>query len=240
MLKKVLSLVALVSLSMNITACGSDTADLAPLPTETQSTQQVQAQSFLGVYKEVRNASTVAFHEMDTNGDNLVSSSEYGVDTADGQKSFNAIDKNHDGKITPAEMSAGFFGSIGLASRLKKTADGLFKQADLNKDKLLSKEEITSAGLSSAFISYFSKYDTQKKTLLHKDAPGMLSQSEFENLYAFISVNNFRANNPTPAPSVQPSEAPAPADPSAPTDPSTPAANPDDNTDAPSDLPTDI
>ena len=98
---------------------------------------------------------------------------------------------------------------------------------------MLSREEINLGGLSSAFITFFEKYDVQKKTLFHKDAQGMLSRSEFENLYAYISINNLRAVQP-PAPVVQPPVAPAP-DPVV-QDPTTPPpvpTSPDQGSDIP-------
>ena len=200
MLKKIVSLVTLTALSFNITACGSDTSSINLATQTVQQPQQVQTQSFVGVYKEVKGASALAFQEMDKNNDRVISPDEYGTTTADGQASFKAIDKNHDGKITTQEMMTGFFSRIGLTSRLRKAAGTLFKSTDRNKDKLISPEEITMAGLSKSFLDSFAKYDVQKKTLFHKDAQGMLSASEFENLYAFVAVNNLRQAPPATAP----------------------------------------
>ncbi len=225
-MKRLTSLIAVSIMAMNITACGSD-ADITIAPQVTQP-QQVQAQSFLGIYKEVKGASALAFREMDKNNDRFISVDEYGVTNSDTQKSFQVIDKNHDGKISTEELMTGFFGKIGLTSRLKKAADALFKQTDINKDKLLSQDEISEAGLSPAFTTYFSKYDVQKKSLFHKDATGMLSQSEFENLYGYISVNNVRANTTT-APSEPPTSSPS-AQPVQPNEPVPPA------TDVPSEI----
>ncbi|MFN8575453.1 MAG: EF-hand domain-containing protein [Candidatus Sericytochromatia bacterium] len=203
MFKKILSLVTLTTLSFNITACGSDTSTINLATQTVQQPQQAQAQSFVGVYKEVKSASALAFQEMDKNNDRVITADEYGTTTVDGQTSFKAIDKNHDGKITTQEMMTGFFSRVGLTLRLKKAADTLFKSVDRNKDKLVSREEITVSGLSKAYIDSFAKYDVQKKTLFHKDAPDLLSASEFENLYAFVAVNNLRQAPPatTPAPS---------------------------------------
>lgn len=195
-MKRLVSLIALSVLSFNITACGSDMSDMTTA--QIQQPQQVQSQSFLGVYKEVKGASALAFQEMDKNNDRNITPDEYGVTTAEAQNAFKAIDKDHNGKISSEEMMAGFFGKVGLTSRLKKAADTLFKQIDGNKDKLVSREEITQAGLATAFITYFTKYDVQKKTLLHKDAANMLSQSEFENLYAYVAVNNLRVTDEAP------------------------------------------
>lgn len=200
MLKKVVSLVTLAALSLNITACGSDTSTITSA-TQTVQPQQAQTQSFLGVYKEVKGASALAFQEMDKNNDRVITADEYGTTTTDGKESFKAIDKNHDGKITTQELMTGFFSGVGLTSRLKKAAGTLFKSTDRNKDKLLSRDEITMAGLSNAFLDAFAKYDVQKKTLFHKDAPDMLSASEFENLYAFVAMNNLRQAPPATAPS---------------------------------------
>jgi hypothetical protein len=208
MFKKVVSLITLAALSFNITACGSDTSTIN-LAETVQQPQQAQTQSFIGVYKEVKGASALAFQEMDKNNDRTITADEYGTATADGQASFAAIDKNHDGKITTQEMMTGFFSRVGLTSRLRKAAGTLFKSTDRNKDKLLSREEITMAGLSNAFLDSFAKYDVQKKTLLHKDAPGMLSASEFENLYAFVAVNNLRQ---APAPTTPPATTPGTPD----------------------------
>lgn len=210
MLKKVVSLITLTTLSLNITACGSDTSTLVSAPQVAQP-QQAQTQSFVGVYKEVKSASALAFQEMDKNNDRVITADEYGTSTTDGKESFRAIDKNHDGKITTQEMMTGFFGKVGLTLRLRKAAGTLFKSTDRNKDKLLSRDEITMAGLSNAFLDSFSKYDVKKKTLLHKDAPGMLSASEFENLYAFVALNNLRQ--------APPATAPTPADPTTPAPP---------------------
>lgn len=200
MFKKILSLVTLTTLSFNITACGSDTSTINLATQTVQQPQQAQTQSFVGVYKEVKGASALAFQEMDKNNDRVITPDEYGTNTVDGQTSFKAIDKNHDGKITTQEMMTGFFSRIGLTSRLRKAAGTLFKSIDRNKDKLVSQEEITVAGLSKAYIDSFAKYDVQKKTLFHKDAQGLLSASEFENLYAFVAVNNLRQAPPATSP----------------------------------------
>lgn len=221
-MKRLTSLIAVAILSINITACGNDTSAITAA-TQVAQPQQAQTQSTLGIYKEVKGASALAFREMDKNNDRAISPDEYGVINADTQKSFQVIDKNHDGRISTEEMMTGFFGKIGLTLRLKKAADALFKQVDINKDKLVSKEEMAQAALSTAFTTYFVKYDVQKKTLFHKDAQGMLSKSEFENLYGYISVNNVRTIPSSEPPTLPPAQ---PGQPNDPVPPATVVANP--------------
>jgi len=189
-----------------ITACGNNTA-IAPLVMEQPT---VQAESFTGVMKEIKSSSTAAFKELDRDADKMITPTEYGVGTPDSAKAFYAIDDNHDGKITLKEMMPGFLNRIGLTFRLRSAASGLFKQMDKSKDKLLSKEELTSGLVSQAFTAEFDKYDTAGKPLFGKDNKGKLTKSEFENLFAHIAMSNI-------------SNSPAPTDP-APADPATPPA----------------
>jgi len=82
MLKKSVSLIALsLFASSIITACGNSTAvSLSPI-LDTPSSQQVQSESFMGVYKEIGNTSSLAFKELDKNGDKMITPTEYGVGT---------------------------------------------------------------------------------------------------------------------------------------------------------------
>jgi Ca2+-binding EF-hand superfamily protein len=220
MLKKVFALLVVSSFSLsNLTACGTSDNTLLLDNSQLQvvDNQNLQANSFSGVMKEVKNASELAFKELDKNGDKNITPDEYGVATPDAAKAFYALDKNHDGKISKSEFSPNFLNRLGLTFRLRSAASSLFKQLDKNKDKLVSKEELNSGLVSSQFLDAFDKYDKQKKTLFHKDAKNMLSLSEFENLFAYIAVNNLGNQAPAqPVPSEPTQPAPVPAEPTQP------------------------
>jgi Ca2+-binding EF-hand superfamily protein len=194
-----------------LTACGSN-FDSAPLLQDMNQQPAVQTESITGVFKEIKNASTLAFKELDKNADKMITPEEYGVGTPDSAKAFYAIDHNHDGKIVANEFTPGFFSRVGLTFRLKSAADSLFKILDKSKDRLLSKEELQAGLVSQGFITEFENFDKMQNSLFHKDAPGKLSQSEFENLFANIAVSNIKntpadpGGNPAPTP---PSPAPA-------------------------------
>jgi hypothetical protein len=193
-----------------ITACGTGGSGLLT-DAEMISQPQVQAESFSGVYKEIKNSSALAFKEIDKNGDKMITPAEYGVGTPDSAKAFYALDDNHDGKITLKEMTPGFFSRIGLTFRLRSAAGGLFKLMDKSKDRLISKEELTSGLVSQAFLNEFDKYDVKGKTLFHKDSKGYLSQTEFENLFAHVAMTTIPST--TPADPASPAPVPAPATP---------------------------
>jgi hypothetical protein len=201
MFNKSISIIILgIITSSTLTACGNSTAFS---PIIEQPAEQVTSESILGVSKEIKNSSKLAFKELDKNADKMITPQEYGVATPDSAKAFYAIDKNHDGKIVEKEFTPGFFSSVGLTFRLKSAAAALFKLIDKSKDKLVSKEELASGLVSQAFITEFDNFDKQQKTLFHKDANGFLSQSEFENLFAHLAMNQLKttpADPATPAP----------------------------------------
>jgi hypothetical protein len=197
-----------------LTACGSNSAPLLnDMQLVDQQQQQADAESILGVAKEIKNSSTLAFKELDKNSDKMITPEEYGVGTPDSAKAFYAIDHNHDGKIVLNEFTPGFLSKIGLTFRLTSAADGLFKLLDKSKDKLVSKEELTSGLVSQAFLNEFDKYDVKGKSLFHNDAKGYLSKTEFENLFAHVAVSNIKnTTGTTPAdPNPAPPASPAPA-----------------------------
>ncbi|GIW23588.1 MAG: hypothetical protein KatS3mg068_2595 [Candidatus Sericytochromatia bacterium] len=221
MLKKVFALICVASFSLSsLTACG--TSDNTLLLNEEQQlqtidNQNVQSSSFLGVMKEVKNASELSFKELDKNADKNITPDEYGVSTPDAAKAFYALDKNHDGKISKDEYIPNFLNRLGLTFRLRSAASSLFKLLDKDKNKLLSREELKSGLVSQQFLDAFDKYDKQKKTIFHKDAKNMLSLSEFENLFANIAVSNSSNQQPQqPVPSEPTQPAPAPTNPSQP------------------------
>ena len=212
-MKRTVALVATAVFAVNaLTACGSSTMELPILDTQSTVQQDVQANSFSGVYKEIKNSSGLAFKELDKNADKMIAPDEYGVATPDSAKAFYAIDDNHDGKITLKEFQPGFFSRVGLTFRLRTAARALFKQLDKSKDKYVSKDELTSALVSTAFVAEFDKFDKEKNGLFSKNQKGRLSASEFENLFANIAMSNLTnlPAEPAPAPA---DPAPAPADP---------------------------
>ena len=238
MLKKAIAILTLSLFTTSIiTACGSNSTLTIPADqqvsqiddnqsVDSQWSQSVQTNSFSGVYKEIKKASELSFRELDTDKNKFITPLEYGVGTPDSQKAFYALDDNHDGKIVLTELMPGFFKRVGLTFRVKSAADALFKELDKNKDKFISKDELTSGLVSSAFLSAFDKYDKQKKSLFHNDKKGALSKSEFEDLFTSVAFSNAK-NTPTPVPSPAPTAAPAepPVAPPAPAEPP-PAAPP--------------
>lgn len=214
-MKRLASVVILSAFALNLTACNSQT-DLTMLDTPNQIVQpvnetgSVEISSFKGIEKEIKNASTAAFKELDKDKNKTITPAEYGVATPDSNKSFYALDNNHDGKITDKEWHPGFFKRTGLTLRLRSAARNLFDQLDKNNNKLLSKDELTGGLVSAAFVEGFDKYDKEKKTFLHNDAKGQLSKSEFENLFAHVAVSKLpAADQPAPAPAEPPAAPPA-------------------------------
>jgi len=213
MLKKVFAFLVVTSFSLgSLTACGTSDNTLLLGNSQLQSidNQNLQANSFLGVMREVKNASELSFKELDKNGDKNITPDEYGVSSPDSAKAFYALDKNHDGKISKNEFLPNFLNRLGLTFRLRSAASSLFKQLDKDKNKLLSKEELNSGLLSQQFLNSFDKYDKQRKTLFHKDAKGMLSLSEFEELFSYIALNNLGNQQPTQPVPAEPTQ-PVPA-----------------------------
>ncbi len=207
-MKKSIAMLTLSLFTASIlTACGSNNFEQAPLLMDINQPQQVQAQSFTGVFKEIKSASALAFKELDKNSDKMITPEEYGVGTPDSAKAFYALDSNHDGKIVANEFTPGFFSRIGLTFRLKSASDSLFKILDKSKDRLVSKEELTAGLVSEAFVAEFEKFDKMKNSLFHKDANGFLSKSEFENLFANIAMSNLK-NTPADPGGTPPAPAP--------------------------------
>jgi Ca2+-binding EF-hand superfamily protein len=223
MLKKSISLLTLSLFATSIiTACGSPS--IAPMPIMTEQDPDLQIYSTKTVYKEIKDSSANAFKEIDKNKDKVITPDEYGVATPDSAKAFYALDGNRDGKITQNEFMPSFFRKVGLTFRLQMAARSLFKQLDKNHDGFVVKDELNSGLVSTEFLNDFDKFDKEQKTFFHNDAKGKLSKSEFENMFAFIAVNNIKNTQP-PAPAPAPSSA-APEQPPAPA-PSAPAPAPD-------------
>ncbi len=209
MLKRSLAIAALTVFAANtITACGTTTSiDMLPAI----DNQQVQAQGFFSIKKDIEKISTSQFKELDKNKDKMVTPEEYGVRTPDEAKAFYAVDNNHDGKVTLKEMIPGFFAKIGLNLRLQKTAGHVFKQLDKDHNSYVNPDELSSGLLSQQFVDLFKKYDTEKQgKLFNRKTKGQLSSSEFENLFAHVALTGAPAAAP-PAPPPAPSED-APAD----------------------------
>ena len=197
-MKRLVSSVLVSAFAVSVlTACGGQSLPVMPV---VENTNQVQAESFLGVLKEVKNSSMLAFKELDKNADKMIAPDEYGVGTPDSAKAFYALDDNHDGKITLKEMMPGFFKRLGLTFRIQSAAKGLFKQIDKDSSKGVVKEELTSGLVSAAFTAEFDKYDTEKPSIFNKNPKGKLSKSEFENLFAHIALNNIKNTNLSDAP----------------------------------------
>ena len=138
MFKKSLSALVLSTfVASTISACGSNAT--MPMLDQTQVVAQdpdLQVLSFTGVMKEIKNASSLSFKELDKNADKMIDPSEYGVGTPDSAKAYYAIDDNHDGKITLKEFMPGFFKKIHLTFRLQSAARALFTQLDKGKKRL--------------------------------------------------------------------------------------------------------
>lgn len=209
MLKRSLLTFSSLIILSSLVACQSRLDDVQPDLQATQEVAQsdsVNISSISGVWKELKDSSKLAFSELDKNADKAVDPAEYGVATSDSEKSFQALDSNHDGKITEKEFTPNFFKKVGLTLRLKAAARKLFTVLDTSKNKLLSKEELTSNLVSPQFVADFDKYDKEGGFWLWKNPKGGLNKSEFENLFAEVAIKKIAP--PAPAP-VDPAPAPA-------------------------------
>ncbi len=202
MFKKIISMLALSTFTATtLSACGANSDSLiqAAPQVQEQTQQQVTAQSYFGIRKQVDKAIKDSFKSMDKNKDGVITPDEYGISTPDQAKAYYELDKNKDGKVTLAEMLPNFFGGIFSSLRLKKTADLLFKQLDKDHDGYLTQAELTSPLVSAEFLAEFKKFDIEKKGFIfNRGTLGKLSKSEFENEFAAIASTAVSASPPAP------------------------------------------
>ncbi|PIQ24306.1 hypothetical protein COW36_23920 [bacterium (Candidatus Blackallbacteria) CG17_big_fil_post_rev_8_21_14_2_50_48_46] len=187
-------LAALLSASMLfsvLTACGNSALPLAQIPlrapaTAPQAAAQLQAQSVLGINKEIKRSVEAAFAAKDKNADKFITPDEFPVTTPLEFQHFRKMDSNKDGRLTASEMSPGIFGKVMDIMQLTATASFLFDQLDVNNDGKLMKEEAAAStlpGVAANFDTYLSKpwYSSKKLTYLRR--------TDFENLVAFAMTN---------------------------------------------------
>lgn len=210
MKKWMLYLVAASAISP-LTACGNDMpttqmANFRPAPQMVQApANDLQAQSLLGINKEISKAVSETFKRKDANGDKSITPDEFPVKNADDFVSFRKLDDNKDGKLVEKELAPSFFGRIKDVLQLKASASFLFDQLDRNNDSKLSPQEAAAStlpGIATNFDRFRDKPWWSAKKLDY------LRKTDFENLVAFALTN------------------PAAATPSAPTDGGAPAPVP--------------
>lgn len=210
MLKRSLLTFSSLMILSSLVACQSKLDEMQPeLATqEVAQSDSVNISSVSGVWKEIKTADKLGFADFDKNGDKAIDPAEYGVGTIDSEKAFQALDGNHDGKITEKEFNTGFFKKIGLTYRLRAAARSLFSVLDKNKNGRVTKDELTPPVVSPEFVADFDKYDKESGFWLWKNKKGELNKSEFENLFAEVAMKKLAPPAPAPAPSAS---APAPA-----------------------------
>ncbi|MBC7475156.1 MAG: EF-hand domain-containing protein [Candidatus Sericytochromatia bacterium] len=202
MFKKIISMLALSAFTAStLSACGANSDSLIQVAPQVQeqTQQQVTAQSYFGIKKQVEKAIKDSFKEMNKNGDKFITPDEYGISTPDQAKAFYELDKNKDGKVSLDEMLPNFFGGIFSNLRLKKAADSLFRQIDKDHDGYVNETELTSPLVSAEFLAQFKKFDIEKKGFIfNRGTLGKLSKSEFENEFAAIASTAVKSAPPAP------------------------------------------
>ncbi|MFN8671407.1 MAG: EF-hand domain-containing protein [Candidatus Sericytochromatia bacterium] len=200
MLKKGILLVSsVVLLSSVFTGCQNRLSDIDMEATPTvQQEQNVNASSFSTIRSQIVKTMKEQFQAMDKDGNKELAPSEFGVGTPETLQAFNKIDSNNDGKITEKEFNPNVFESTKMALSYRATARKLFDVLDKNKDKYLSKEELSSPLISGDYLAKFQDYDKEKKWFFffNKGTKDKLSKSEFENMFADMAL---KANAPAAA-----------------------------------------
>lgn len=204
MKKLILALTSITSL----TACGNSMPttqmnSFQPVPQIQAQPNDIQAQSLLGINKEISKAVTESFKRKDTNGDKSITPDEFPVKNSDDFVSFRKLDDNKDGKLTEKELAPGLFGRIQDVLQLKATASFLYDQLDRNNDGKLSAQEASAStlpGVAGNFDRFRDKPWWSAKKLDY------LRKTDFENLVAFAMTNPAAAapsnggGAPAPAP----------------------------------------
>lgn len=190
-MNKLATLLSVSILFSALTACGNSTLlPAAQIPQRAPLTAaepaQIQAQSILGINKEIKKSVEAAFKTKDKNGDKFITPDEFPVQTPLEFQHFRRFDDNKDGRLTVSEMSPGLFSKVADIMELVATANFLFDQLDVNNDGKLFKEEAAAStlpGVAANFDQYLSKpwYSSKKLTYLRK--------TDFENLVAYAMTN---------------------------------------------------
>lgn len=194
-MKKLAALLSVSAIFSVLTACG--TAPLLPAaqmsqPASIAQPAQLQAQSILGINKEIKRSVEAAFKAKDKNGDKFITPDEFPVQTPLEFQHFRRLDDNKDGRLTVNEMSPGILSRALDIMELMATASFLFDQLDINNDGKLIKEEAAAStlpGIAANFDKYLSKpwYSNKKLTYLRR--------TDFENLVAYVMTNPEAKNN---------------------------------------------
>ncbi len=194
-MNKVIAFLSASMILSALTACGTagnlplaSTPLRAPAAAAAPQTQsaQLQAQSILGINKEIKKSVEAAFAAKDKNADKFITPDEFPVQTPLEFQHFRRFDDNKDGRLTASEMSPGIFGKVMDVMQITATASFLFDQLDVNNDGKIFKEEASASrlpGVAANFDLYLGKpwYSSKKLTYLRR--------TDFENLVAFALTN---------------------------------------------------
>jgi hypothetical protein len=190
-MNKVIALLSASVVLSALSACGgAGNLPMASTPLRAPATApqsaQLQAQSILGINKEIKKSVEAAFASKDKNADKFITPDEFPVTTPLEFQHFRNMDSNKDGRLTASEMSPGIFGKLMDVVQLTATASFLFDQLDVNNDGKIFKEEASASklpGVAANFDLYLSKpwYSSKKLTYLRR--------TDFENLVAFAMTN---------------------------------------------------
>ena len=146
---------------------------------------QVSAQSILGINKEIGIAVEADFKAKDKNADGFITPNEFPVESPEDFNHFRRFDSNRDGRLKVNEMKPSLFSRIGDVLQLKATAAFLFDELDVDNNRSLTKTEIAACripGVASGFDNYLGKSLFGKRL-------DYLRKTDFENLVAFALMN---------------------------------------------------
>lgn len=204
--KKLISLTALGAISTALLGCSNQIPVTIEQPS--QSSQQVSAQSTVGVNNFIKSFSEMFFKSLDRDKDGFLTFEEYSIyNPGDISKAaFKKLDKDNDGKISVEDVKASpkvFFSvlpSLQSKEQVRTYVQGRFNAYDNNKDAAIVEDEFMTNALKefSFFLNSGSSMTQVAMTSYmfeasDKNRDRKLTFSEFEDFYYNITKGIMKA-----------------------------------------------